>query len=391
MMKGTTVPTRQRPLAQAPFMLMAIVALLAALWAGLLRLGLNLDPYVPPPQISGNHGQLMINGFLGTVITLERAVALGRNQGGRKRYMIAPLLSALGALALLLNAPAPLARGLFVASSVGLVLIFIVIYRMQAGPDHAVLGLAAALWLGGNILWLLGWSIARVVPWWVGFLVLTIAAERLELARVMLMTPRARLTFMIVVGLFVAGLVLLLFVPDPGVRLAGLGLFVLGLWLLRYDIAKVTIRRTGLTQYIAACLLPGYVWLLVAGALWMFYGAGYTAGPVYDALLHSVLLGFTISMIFGHAPVIIPAVMGVKIPFIRPFYAQLILLHLSLILRVVGDLLPSLALRQWGGVLNEIAMLLFIALTVVSARKGIRDAKQTPPRGAAPPRPPAAR
>lgn len=377
MMKGTTVPTRQRPLAQAPFMLMAIVALLAALWAGLLRLGLNLDPYVPPPQISGNHGQLMINGFLGTVITLERAVALGRNQGGRKRYTIAPALSALGALALLLKAPPVVARGLFVASAIGLVIIFIVIYRMQAGPDHAVLGLAAALWLGGNILWLLGWSLPRVVPWWVGFLVLTIAAERLELARVMLMTKGARTTFMAVVGLFVAGLVVMLFAPDFGLRLAGLGMFALGVWLLRYDIAKVTIRRTGLTQYIAACLLPGYVWLLVAGSLWMFYGAGYTAGPIYDALLHSVLLGFTISMIFGHAPVIIPAVMGVKIPFIRPFYAQLVLLHLSLIMRVAGDLLPNLALRQWGGVLNEIAMLLFIVLTVVSARKGLRDAKRT--------------
>jgi len=38
-----------------------------------------------------------------------------------------------------------------------------------------------------------------------------------------------------------------------------------------------------------------------------------TAG--YDAFLHAVLLGFVFAMIFGHAPIIFPAVLGIRIPF----------------------------------------------------------------------------
>ena len=47
----------------------------------------------------------------------------------------------------------------------------------------------------GNGLWLAGRPIYAVVPWWVGFLVLTIAGERLELSRVL--RPSRR-----VIGLF---------------------------------------------------------------------------------------------------------------------------------------------------------------------------------------------
>lgn len=358
---------RRRRLAQAPFMLMAAAALIAALWAGLLRLGWGVPAL--DAQTIGNHGPLMINGFLGTVITLERAVALGRNMGGRRRYMIAPLLAGLGGVTMALGLPPPVYQVLGVAAALGLVLIFAAIYRLQPGIDHAVMGLAAVLWLAGNILWLAGWSVPRVIAWWAGFLVLTIAGERLELARVLLTSNWARGTFLAVVGLFTTGLIVSLAAPDPGLRLCGAGLALIGLWLLRFDIARITIRREGLTRYIAACLLPGYVWLVVSGTLWMAYGAFYAAGPVYDALLHTVFLGFVISMIFGHAPVIIPAVMGVKIPYTPVFYVHLALLHLSLVLRVAGDLLPNWPVRRWGGLLNEVAVVLFLVVTVAAAAR----------------------
>ena len=49
-------------------------------------------------------------------------------------------------------------------------------------------------------------------------------------------------------------------------------LIMLGAWLLRYDITRYTIKKTGLTRYIAACLLPGYVWLIVGGVLFGICG-----------------------------------------------------------------------------------------------------------------------
>jgi hypothetical protein len=149
----------------------------------------------------------------------------------------------------------------------------------------------------------------------------------------------------------------------------------LGLWLLRYDITRRTIRQKGLTRYIAACLLPGYIWLIVGGLLWLVYGGQYAAGPIYDALLHTLFIGFVFSMIFGHAPIIVPAVLGVQIPYTPFFYLHLGLLHLSLVLRVTGDLLPSFALRRWGGLLNEVAIVLFLVVTAVAAIRQHRQSR----------------
>lgn len=55
-----------------PLMGLGMLALLAALWAGLVRLGWGLPPLRPTLPIA--HGPLMVSGFLGTLISLERAV-----------------------------------------------------------------------------------------------------------------------------------------------------------------------------------------------------------------------------------------------------------------------------------------------------------------------------
>src|SRR5690606_39847014 len=81
-----------------------------------------------------------------------------------------------------------------------------------------------------------------------------------------------------------------------------------------------TIRGAGLPRYAAACLLAGYAWLGVAGALWA--ATGLSSGRyLYDAALHALFLGFVISMVFGHAPVILPAVLRVRLPYRPILYA----------------------------------------------------------------------
>jgi hypothetical protein len=45
---------------------------------------------------------------------------------------------------------------------------------------------------------------------------------------------------------------------------------------------------------------------------------------------------------------------------------QLILLHLSLLVRLFGDVAGQFDIRRWGGFLNETAILLFLAITVYS-------------------------
>jgi hypothetical protein len=84
-------------------------------------------------------------------------------------------------------------------------------------------------------------------------------------------------------------------------------------------------------------------------------------GVLYDAMLHAVFLGFVISMVFAHAPVIFPAVLGVPLEYRPAFYLHVGVLHVSLILRVVGDLVDSLGRwRVWGGLFDAVALLLFM-------------------------------
>ena len=96
-------------------MLLAALALLAGLWAGLIRLGWQLPPLWL--RLPAQHGPLMVSGFLGTLISLERAVALSQNQDGRRLYYLSPLLAGLGAFFTL---PTAVPRGLSTLGALGL-------------------------------------------------------------------------------------------------------------------------------------------------------------------------------------------------------------------------------------------------------------------------------
>ena len=186
---------------------------------------------------------------------------------------------------------------------------------------------------------------------------------------------------MVAAGVFVAGVTVSLGAQDAGGRLMGVGMLALALWLARNDIARHTIRLRGQTRFIALCLLAGYVWLAVAGVLWTTFGYA-AAGPKYDATLHTVFLGFVISMVFGHELIILPAVLGVGIRFGSVFYAHLVLLHASLVLRLLGDA-ASTELWRWGGMLNVVAILLFMATTVRAVILSRRRSTLVAPGGAA--------
>jgi hypothetical protein len=343
-----------------PLMALALLALLAGMWAGLLRLSWTWP--VLRPTLPVAHGPLMVSGFLGTLIGLERAVALGR----RWTY-VGPLFTGLGAVLLIFGVAGSLGPLLITLGSLVLVAAFVVIVRRHPALFTVTMALGALVWLVGNALWLARRPIPLVVLWWAGFLVLTIVGERLELSRLLRLSRISYATFLLATGLYLAGLVLTDANLDGGTRLAGVGMLALTAWLLRYDIARRTVRQSGLARFTAVCLLSGYVWLGIAGMLALRFG-GMLAGPRYDAMLHSLFLGFVFAMIFGHAPIIFPAVLGLPITFRSAFYGHLVLLHLSLALRVSGDLLLWWPARQWGGLLNVVVVLLFLANTANAAR-----------------------
>lgn len=349
-------------------LLTVAVTLLGGLGAGLARLGWPMD------ALSRNwilvHGPLMIGGFLGTLICLERAVALAPRYGWA---LAVPVVNALGALALLLARDAIPARLLITLGSAGLVLLFGLMLRLHPSRDIAIMALGALCWLVGNALWLGGRPIFSVVHLWVAFLILTIVGERLELSRVRRLTPLSVRLLVLATGVYLLGVLLTVADLGAGIRLSGGGAVLMAAWLLRYDIARQTIRQTGLPRYVAACLLVGYVWLGFGGLIALWQGAVY-AGPAYATLLHAYLLGFVFSMIFGHAPIILPAITGLKIAYTPLFYAPLVVLHVTLAYRMYGNLAGNMAARQAGALWNALAIVLFLALMAVVIRRSNRPA-----------------
>src|SRR5690606_5286787 len=183
-------------------------------------------------------------------------------------------------------------------------------------------------------LWLAGVAIPFLTPAMAAFLTLTIVGERLELARVSpVVNERVeRLAFGCGIALAVLALAAPLW-PIVGFPLFGAAMLTLVIWLFRYDVATRLVNSTGLARYMAVCLLVGYAWLLVAGGIWLVAGP-VTSGPAYDAALHSVFLGFVMSMIMAHAPVILPAVIRRPLPYRWFLYLPVALLHASLVVRV---------------------------------------------------------
>ncbi|MGC8857471.1 MAG: hypothetical protein ACP5QU_11830, partial [Anaerolineae bacterium] len=175
-------------------------------------------------------------------------------------------------------------------------------------------------WVIGNLLWLSGRPLFQVVYWWLAFLVLTIAGERLELSRVLRPTLQQTRLFGLITAALAAGTVLTTVNLNLAARLTGFSLLVLASWFLRNDLASRNIHAPNpLTRYIAFCLFGGFLWLGIGGGLSLFLGAQY-AGPFYDATLHAIFVGFVMTMIFGHAPIIFPAILATPITYSPAFY-----------------------------------------------------------------------
>lgn len=351
-----------------PLLAAAIAALLAAGWAGLVRMGWQFPVW--QPSLAGVHGPLIVSGFFGTLITLERAVALG----GKWPYT-GVVLSAAGGIALIAGIPGPVPALLLVGGSLGMTAIFAAILRRHRANYTLYMAAGALSWAAGNLLWLAGKPVFEVVLWWMGFLILTIAGERLELGRLIRLNAKIHRQFNAAALLFIAGLLVTLFDINLGARLASLGMLSLAVWMLRYDISRFTIKKPGVPRFAAACLLSGYAWLGLAGVIGLIVGL-VPAGPYYDAFLHAVFLGFVFAMIFGHAPIIFPAILRIPISYSPFFYSYLFLLHISLTIRIIGDLVTYPPARLWGGLLNGIAILAFLLLTVRSVRQGMSSKRK---------------
>ncbi len=342
------------------------VSLLLGLYAGLIRMGILLPSALETGAMA--HGPLMINGFLGTLISLERGAALEKAWS-----YLAPLSFALSTLLLAIGLTAP--GGYFlILGSVTLLLIMGYLCYIQSVNHHYIMAGGALALLIGNLLFIFHAPVFELIGWWIAFPMLTIFGERLELNRVMRPPQKAVNLFTILI----AGWILTL----AGIHIhreifwftGSLFLTGIAVWLIRYDVARRTIRSVQWTRYSAWSLLTGYGWIIIGGLIGILYGLP-KAGVIYDAVLHIYFVGFVFSMIFAHAAVIIPSLTGKIVPYSRYFYLPLILLHGFLLLRITGDLLFWDHIRKIGSYGNIAAILLFLGGIVIQLIRSDRDMK----------------
>jgi len=358
-----------------PLLAVILAAMAIGVLAGLARIGWSV-PSVGADR-AGLHGPTLVAGVFGTLIALERAIAM-RTVTSRPWTPadLAPILGGAGTLVLLVSGATVPALVLLGAGAVGLLAINLDMLRRHPTLDIATMAVGAVILVLADVAWLAGRNVALLTPWWIAFLVLTITGERVELARIRFGGPAGRAGFAVAVGLYVVTLLAVLADASLGARLSGLGLLAITAWLLRHDVAWMTVRHPGFPRYAAICLLGGYVWLGVAGFI-LVASPGLWAGLTYDAFLHAVLLGFVFSMIFAHAPFIVPGIVGRRVGYHPLAWLPLLLLHVSVAARIAGDLLPDQDLRQAAGLLSAVAILFYGLVLVIGLLRGPEPARRS--------------
>lgn len=330
--------------------------------AGFGRLGMSF----PLPEIVVHHGAIMVGGFLGTLISLEKVIPLKR-----KPFLVVPILSGASVVAFLFG-KFEVGTALLICASVGFAwALFIYLYSHREYYQYIMFA-GALCWLTGNIMLLFQRFYPVAFPWWMGFLLLTIVSERLELSKFLPVSSRAKGVLFGFLCLFFVGLV----IPfhGPGTYFSGTALIMISLWLMRYDIIGLNVRKKGLTRFTGYALTCGYAALLMDGIFLIAFPESIYA---YDAVVHTFFLGFVFAMIFAHGPIILPGVLGISVKPYHPFlYAPLTILLASVLLRVTADasIIPE-SYRMLSAWLSASAILLYFATLLTLTIRSIRHAK----------------
>jgi hypothetical protein len=331
-----------------------IAALLLAIWSGWIRIGFSL----PVTGFAAQHGSMMVNCFLASLIYLERAVTFKN-----KTILLLPFISAVAVISIAAGYVTA-AMYMHVLSGAGFVAMCAYFIYKYKELHYFVFFVGAFCLLLGNMVLLKTTLYASSVVWWMLFLLFTIVAERLELSR-FLPSGKTRQRSLVVILAFVF---ISAFIPfhSGGNWMLSISIALTALWLLKFDMAFKSIRNKGQHRYSGLLLITGYAWLFIT-ALTILVQPHFAFG--YDAFLHSFFLGFVFAMIFSHAPIILPAIAKLPIKIYRPvLYVWFVLLQLSLIVRIIADLFGDITCRKYAGLTNGITIIIFFINVAVIVR-----------------------
>ncbi len=361
-----------------------VVAALTGTLTALNRAG--LPAFDQPRRLVAAHGALMVFGFLGTAIGMERGVAYRSGSARDPRWgFLAPLFGSLGVLSLfLLGLCHPLPAwwqavpGTFWALSMAaLVSVYLGIWHRQNLPTLLLQMLGAATGAVSMVLWACGRDATSLAPSWMVFLVLTIIGERLELSRVSFTGRHVAPVLLCAAPVAVAGSFAVLADRRAGLAVLGAAFLVMLVLMAHDDIARHTWRRPGFTGFMGTAMLAAYFWGILGSLLWLVLPA---MGPhtIWQTFaLDCFDLGFVMSMVIAHAFLIIPAILRRPAPWPRAMWAPLVLLQSGLLVGLASAVLSSTDLNKTASALEVLALLGLVA-TVAGTyiARGIRSARQ---------------
>ncbi|MSD90330.1 multicopper oxidase domain-containing protein [Bifidobacterium asteroides] len=365
-------------------MVLLIGAGLAAL-LGLVAALIRSDLIHPSGRVplADLHGGLMVYGFLGAAIGLERAVAYRSGGSSKPSWgFFAPALGLLGSLLCLLSlmvsspavAPAWVRVELFggipwTLSMLVLTAMYLAIWRRQPSAEVLIQVLGSLVGLVGAAAWVAGLDASVLAPTWLFFLVLTIVGERVELARAVFSDVRLESGILGLSLLAVLMLPVQAMAPSVGYPLLGLSLGLLLLVMASHDVAKGTFRHGGLPGFMGTCMLSAYAWGLLAALIWM---AAPLDSSTYwgDMALHALAVGFIMTMVIAHVCMIVPSVIRRPLPFHPLLWGAWALIQVGLLIRLLGAIRLYTPLWKAGNLLNVLGILSMMLTVVYLAARG---------------------
>ncbi len=333
-----------------------VALLLLALLTGVFRLLSNQGVMAQPPltTVFPFHGEIMAFGFLAILLTTERYLGAAAFKLHPVIHLM-PFLVTLGAVLKVVGSLTSVGTVDTVGSiavAVGAALyiyLLLEVSRQSAQPlPFRYMALGGVLLMGAAVISLrespvqnMGFTLLLL-----GFPILTIIGERVELSRFLSPTAYRRAAF----GLWAAAAAYALLLIEGGDYLVAAWAVLMALVALHLVRSELALVKAGeassqrLHRYLGRHLVVAYLWFFVGLGLTIAWSGSERSVALYDAATHSLAVGFIGTMILAHAPVIVPALLPLRVDQQKISFLPLVLLTAANLMRVGGHALKGAGL-----------------------------------------------
>ncbi len=363
--------------------LIGIISFISAFIIGIWRIALFRGFELPPiPESLPPHGNLIVGGFLGTLIIFERMLALPT-----KWLIWVPYTW--GISAILIHIDSMLFKILNIASLFGWGVSRLIAYKTYKRLWNPLIeflsyvALSTALLAKGGLAGSVQSALAGL-----SFPIAVIGIERIEL---MLSFTKIRMTTKIVyislIVYLIISIINSLFYLIP-LQAVGIILLFVCVGLIFNDFAVIAplksskavqissfgsrMMQAPLYRFSRKALAFAYFWLIISSISLILWNQ--IQPMAKDIVFHSIGLGFIFTMILAHAPLVIGSAIA-KFPKQAPSATLFYLFQIGTIGRIIGDLLFNISydLWAWSGWLTGIIHLISFILYILSVLKSFRD------------------